>query len=1265
LPLLATAALLLGIVGAVNGTLPRVPVAGARADEVTASQNDLRTGWDTNEPGLSPSVVSGGSFGELFSTHLSGQIYAQPVIAGSTVIAATENDWVYGLDAATGAVKWSLSLGSPWPASSENCTDLAPNVGVTSTPVYDPSTGIVYLVAEVVPNGNSPYQPAFYLHALSAQTGAEQPGWPVQIQGAPVNDPGRPFNAFTSLQRPALLEMGGSVYAAFGSHCDFTPYVGYVAGVNISTQAVTLWSDESGITDNMAGIWQSGGGLMSDEAGRIFFTSGNGVSPAPGPGSAPPPELAESVVRLGVQSGGSLVAKDFFSPANAPTLDAHDTDFGSGGPVGLPYGTSTLPDLMVQIGKDGRVFLLNRDNLGGREQGPGGTDGVVSKSGPYVGQWGHPAAFGDTPTVTAGNAAAANDFVYYVGKNDLLRALKFGLNGSGIPVFTDVANSAGTFGYTSGSPVVTSNGTDPASAVLWEVYAGGDTGAGGTLEAFDAVPSSSCTGTSPCTLTEIWSAPIGNASKFTIPATDSGRVYVGTRDGNVYGFGSPDSAPLGGASPLNFGQVAVGTSATHDVAVTASTSVTVNSVTATSTSGADPFGTGPVTVNGHAATLPATLGRGDTMTVPVSFAPSSPGGATGSLAFATNSANFPTVNVSLSGDGTQTGLYATPGSLSFGTVTDGTSLSATVGITNGGTTSETVSSVTPPSAPFSAAGLPSAPIAPGASIQVTVTYRPTAAQNDSSSFTINDSDGTSVTVNLTGTGAAAVSRLSPSPASISFGSVALGQQASQTIDISNTGNLTATVKSTSIPTVPFGAPAPVAAGLPVNPGYDLKIPITFSPTSPGQVASTYTLTWTDAAGTHTLRVPVSGKGKNPASGIAVPPPGGGWTLNGSAQMSGTSLGLTTLTAYSAGSAVYAVPEPSNALHASFTAQIGGGTNGDGMTFALLDATKASTASLGTSGPMLGFGGLPGIAVALNTHKVSGYPSANFVGIATGASNGRLTFAATSSQVPNLRNGPVSVGVAVSGQQVTVSVNGTTVLSPTLPAGTVPASVLPAFTGSNGSLTDNHAVTKATITAGGNPVPPPGGGWSYNGTATMSRSDSVLTKAVTNEAGSAVYPTPVTTNGLHAVFDAQLSGGSTGGNGLTFALLNPAQATSAALGGNGGELGFGGLPGVAVTLVTYQSTGYPSSNFVAISTGTSNGLLTFQTFARGIPLLRSGTHTVMVQVVDGDVLIVWLDGEQVLQRAEPGLTATSLLAFTAGTSNVTDVHTIRNAAIAAG
>ena len=148
-----------------------------------------------------------------------------------------------------------------------------------STPVYDPSTGTVYLVSEVVPAGSDDFHPAFYLHALNAQTGAERPGWPVLIHGAPVNAPTKQFSAISEWQRPGLLLLNGTVYAGFGSHCDWEPFTGYVAGVNTKTRAQTLWSDEAGLTDTEGGIWQSGSGLMSDGTGRIFLTTGNGVSP--------------------------------------------------------------------------------------------------------------------------------------------------------------------------------------------------------------------------------------------------------------------------------------------------------------------------------------------------------------------------------------------------------------------------------------------------------------------------------------------------------------------------------------------------------------------------------------------------------------------------------------------------------------------------------------------------------------------------------------------------------------------------------------------------------------------------------------------------------------------------------------------------------------------------------------------------------------------------------------------------------------------------
>jgi hypothetical protein len=192
------------------------------------------------------------------------------------------------------------------------------------------------------------------------------------------------------------------------------------------------------------------------------------------------------------------------------------------------------------------------------------------------------------------------------------------------------------------------------------------------------------------------------------------------------------------------------------------------------------------------------------------------------------------------------------------------------------------------------------------------------------------------------------------------------------------------------------------------------------------------------------------------------------------------------------------------------------------------------------------------------------------------------------------------------------------------------------------------------------LPPPGGGWSFNQAAGMAHSDTKLTPPVKNVAGAVVYPVPVPTAGLHAEFDIQL----TGGDGLTFALLDPATESATACGGTGGDLGFGGLTGLAVTFATRKDTGFPSANFAGISTGTDStgGYLTFQIVARAIPPLAQGTHTVEVNVTSSGVLIVDLDGAQIFQQAEPSLPATALLAFTAAASSVGGMHVVRDVAI---
>jgi PQQ-like domain/Abnormal spindle-like microcephaly-assoc'd, ASPM-SPD-2-Hydin/HYDIN/CFA65/VesB-like, Ig-like domain len=875
------AALAVAMLPTVTGSAPARAASTVRADDVTISSNSERWGWDQNEPTMGASAVK--SYTQLFKTSVTGQVYAQPVVVGNTLIVATENDYVYGLDATTGAVLWKTSLGTPFnitkssSSALRSCGDLVPNIGVTGTPVYDPATGSVYMFAAFMVGS----APKFDLFGVDVTTGAKTLA--KRIWGHPTNDKSLTFSPAYQGQRTGALLMNGWVYGAFASHCDKKPYAGYVAGVNVSTAAGTLWTDENKTTPSKGGIWHGGGGLMSDGSGRIFVTSGNGVSPPKGPGTSPPGQLAESVIRLGINSSGSLAAKDFFSPANAPSLDAADTDFGSGGPVALPFGTATYPDVLVQAGKDGRIFLLNRDSLGGREQASGGKDADLSVTTPYGGLWGHPATFGDTTPLTSANAATADDYVYYVGKSDVLRVFKVGVNGSDKPVLSDVANSKLTYGYTSGSPVITSNGADATTPVLWVVHTADKTGANAELEAYDVSSAAigGCTSSATCSLSPIWSAPIGTAAKFATPATSNGMVYVGTRGGVVYGFGpTPPASPLAPA-PATFGHTSVSATTAQTVSVTAASPVTITGVTATTgasnaTTPTAQFTVGTVTETkkgssaASAVTFPVTLATGDKLSAQVRFAPAAPGGADGSLSFATTSARFPAIAVPLSGTATINGLYAEPGDLSFPLAPDqgiidvpvGISIPQSMDIINGGTTTVTVKSVQPPTGPFSAVGLPAAgdTIKPGQSVAAQITFSPSRPGPVSDSFTITDTNGTSVIVTLSGIGTAGISRLTPSHRTLFYGSVPVGQSRTENVHITNTGNQPSTLTGASPLAAPFHAVYTVPKNLPFSPSYDLTVPVRFTPAKAGTFTAHYTLTWTDRLGTHHLTVTLTGKG---------------------------------------------------------------------------------------------------------------------------------------------------------------------------------------------------------------------------------------------------------------------------------------------------------------------------------------------------------------------------------------------------------------------
>lgn len=492
-----------------------------RGQVATDRGNDYRDGWYPDQPGLTPELVSSSSFGQLFATQLNGQIYAQPLLVGKVLLVTTETDWIYGLNPVTGAIEWSRRIGTPFLDKSLGCADLTPDLGVTSTPAIDPSTGIAYVVNQAF--AGQPRHIGWFMNAFNPATGAEMPHFPVEIKGPANNNPKQLFAPTKELQRPGLLFLGGVVYAAFGSHCDFPPFAGYIVGVSTGGRQATMWTDESTGTGGGGGIWQTGDGLISDGPGQILFASGNGFGTTshpdgPIPGTSPPANLADSVVRLVVQPDGSLKAKSFFSMYNDVAIDRANGDLVGEAALPAQFSAPKYPHLLVVTGKEGFVYLLDRDRLGGVAEGPGGKDLVLEEYGPIgnifssAGTWPGNGGYVYISTVSGVHGGA--------GKVD---AFQFTTSSNGLPSLRLVGMSSEPTFFGVSGPVITSAGTTSGTAVMWVVSAG-------NLQAYDPVPVHG-----KLALLGSWS--IGSSVPFNPPGIGNNTLYVGDMSGMLYGFG--------------------------------------------------------------------------------------------------------------------------------------------------------------------------------------------------------------------------------------------------------------------------------------------------------------------------------------------------------------------------------------------------------------------------------------------------------------------------------------------------------------------------------------------------------------------------------------------------------------------------------------------------------------------------------------------------------------------------------------------------------
>src|SRR5258708_2691291 len=363
----------------------------AQVSVLTQHNDNSRTGANLKETSLTTANVKVSTFGKLFGMPVDGFVYAQPLYMPSVnlpnigthnvLFVATAHDSVYAFDADTGAQLWRKSLGTPVPSSVIHTVNILVEVGIISTPVIDPSTHTLYVVAKTYENSVQ----IFRLHALDIlNQGAEKLGGPIQIaaqypgSGIPNDGAGHvQFVAAQHNQRAALTLVNGVVYVAFASHEDFAPYHGWVLAYSAANlqQLATYNTTPNG---GDGGIWMSGQGLLADSNHNVYCLTGNSTRAT----ETSVGDYGESFLKLGL-SGNALSVLDFFKPHNYDSLNgAADLDLGSGGAVAIP-GTAYI----VRGGKQRVLYAVNTNFMG--ELQPT-TDEVVQQIPAHYSFWANP-----------------------------------------------------------------------------------------------------------------------------------------------------------------------------------------------------------------------------------------------------------------------------------------------------------------------------------------------------------------------------------------------------------------------------------------------------------------------------------------------------------------------------------------------------------------------------------------------------------------------------------------------------------------------------------------------------------------------------------------------------------------------------------------------------------------------------------------------------------------------------------------------------------
>ena len=493
------------------------------ATDVLMHHNDLaRTGQMLAETTLTPANVNSSTFGLLRLLPTDGKVDGQPLFVTNltmggavhnVVYVVTEHDSIYAYDAGSGAALWRISLAptGETPSPDPGCTDITPEIGITSTPVIDRSrgpNGTLYAVAMTSDaNGNVHHR----LHAIDLATGAELFGGPTEIaatypgSGAEGANGVLTFTPALHTVRSALTLVNGTIYMGWTAHCMSGNYIGWMMSYSADTLKQT---GALPVTPNgsKGSIWMAGSGMASDGT-SIYFVDGNGtfdttLNPQGFPAAD---DFGDTFVKLSAIP--TPVVTDYFAMYNTVAESDVDGDFGSGGAMLLPdqsTANGTVKHLALAAGKDTNIYVVDRDNMG--KFSPTTNNIWQELTGVLAGGiWGSPAYF--------------NQVVYYGGQTDTLKALPIT---NAMLAAAPSSQSALVFPYPGATPAISANGT--SNGIVWAA----ENGTIGALHAYDATNlahelyNSNQAGTRD---------QFGAGNKFITPMIAEGKVYVGATNG--------------------------------------------------------------------------------------------------------------------------------------------------------------------------------------------------------------------------------------------------------------------------------------------------------------------------------------------------------------------------------------------------------------------------------------------------------------------------------------------------------------------------------------------------------------------------------------------------------------------------------------------------------------------------------------------------------------------------------------------------------------